>query len=122
MNEKDVEINTLNVQSCKVNGKKNLLKNGKINALLDQMEIDASENLIEANANLAKHWRAARYCSSECEVCIKLNEDIDVQKAAYALARSIRKYTPFIEVEAMTIAEAISCETQIKATKPSEKS
>ena len=42
---------------------------------------------------------------------------LQVQRDAFALARGIRKFAPFIEAGAMTIAEAISCETQRSAVK-----
>lgn len=110
------EINPLNTQSVKIDGKKNLMRNGKINALLDQMEIDADQNRVEAHHIWNKYVG-----SSYSPYVAKLYEDIQIQKDAYALARSIRKYAPFIEVGAMTIAEAISCETQSLAAKQAAK-
>lgn len=107
----------LNVESNKLNMKRNLLKGGKINTLLDQMERDAIENWAEAETAVRAGWR--KYSSYDWEMK-KLEEDLQIQKDAYALSRSIRKYAPFIETGAMTIAEAISCEIQRTAGKHSE--
>lgn len=48
----------LNAESNKVNGRKNLLKHGKIHALLNDMEADASANMREAEENLLEFFRA----------------------------------------------------------------
>lgn len=112
----------LNVENNKLNMKRNLLKGGKINALLDQMERDAIENWAEAETAVHAGFPRAglkRYSNYDWEMK-KLKEDLQIQKDAYALSRSIRKYAPFIESGAMTIAEAISCEIQRTAGKHSE--
>lgn len=107
----------LNVESNKVNTKRNLLKGGKINTLLDQMEHDAIENWLEADKAVKAGWKNPNVNHWQQG---KLDEDLQIQKDAYALSRSIRKYAPFIETGAMTIAEAISCEIQKTAGKHSE--
>lgn len=128
----------LNTWTVDIEDKRNLLKHGKVNALLDKMSADALANVAEVDKEIILFYRTAwleKYHSlpaawaqnkisyyeedagfimglslSQREAKEKLYRKKQIQLDALAIADSIRKYTPFIEVGAMTIAEAISCE------------
>lgn len=116
-----MEIHPLNAWTIEIDVKRNLLKHGKVNALLDRMEADALVNLASANKAYRKHrdedWGKGCNAVTDCELATAFRREAKINKDAIELTISIRKYAPFIEVGAMTIAEAISCETQIKSAK-----
>lgn len=130
----------LNTWTVDIEDKRNLLKHGKVNALLDKMSADARANIAEVDREILEFYQTAwkskygalpaawaqddiAYYENEYnflsymydgqkETRANLLRKKQIQVDALAIADSIRKYTPFIEVGAMTIAEAISCETR----------
>lgn len=78
------------------------------------MESDALSDAQKAKEALREAWRKNGFYAQGAAKLQeeRIEEDIAIGEDAYRICRSVRKYVPFIEAGAMTLAEAITIEAQ----------